>query len=143
MPPMMGGPPPDDGRGKKRKKRRRGLLGTIVEAVIIGLLLSALIRGFPLIFGADPWDAQYFADASGYDLQSTLAAKWDALRMCFRHTGAISSVKFSHDGKSVTLYDRNGALLQATAEGYDYDESAEAASDWDEALRILREWGLD
>lgn len=142
MPPTMGGPPPENGRGKKKRKRQRGLLGTCVSAVFWVFAISALILALPLFLGCDPWDAQYFVDAHGYDMRGTLEAKIDALRDGIWHKKELSRVKFSHDGKSVTLVDKAGELSAVTAEGYAYDESAEAADDWNEARRILKEWGI-
>lgn len=136
MPPTMGGPPPENGRGKKKRKRQEGLGVGIVKAVIVGLAGAGLILASPLIFGADPWDAAHFVDAYGDGLRGTLEAKLDALRTCSWHKQEISHFKLSHDGKSVTFADKAGELSSVTVSGYDYDEAAEAESDWTEALEI-------
>lgn len=138
--PHGGGGSGGGGGGKRRKRKKKGgalkFARGLIAAVILAFAISALILALPLFLGFDPADAADFADAPGLE-------KIDAFMDGWRHKHGISEMTFSHDGRTITFTDDNGTLTGIAAEGYDYDEGGELESDFAEARRILREWGLD
>ena len=130
-----GGYPPggqwtrDDGVGRRRKKKGGFMkaVGGLLTGVAAALAVSGLVLALPLFMGFDPWDAAEYADAPGF-------AKIDAFRDGWRHKHGISTLTFTHDGRTVTFTDDNGELSRPSGDGTE--------SDIEEALRILKEWGL-
>ena len=137
-PNFPGGYPPggqwtrDDGGGRRRRRKKKGgflkAVGGLIACVVVTFGVSALILALPLFLDFDPWDAAEYADAPGF-------AKIDAFRDGWRHKHGISTLTFTHDGRTVTFTDDNGELSGPSGDGTE--------SDIEEARRILREWGRD
>ncbi len=123
--------PYDGGGGRRRRHKKKGgflkAVGGLIACVVVTFAVSALILALPLFMGFDPWDAANFVDAPGF-------AKIDAFRDGWWHKHGISEMTFSHDGRTVTFTDGNGELSGPSGDGTE--------SDIEEALRILKEWGL-
>ena len=134
----FGAPVPYDGGGGRRRKRKKGgflkAVGGLLAGVAAAFAVSMLILALPLFMGFDPWDAAEYADAPGF-------AKIDAFRDGWRHKHGISEIRFSHGGKTVTLWDDNGTL--SGVESDSYGDGDGFAADLAEARRILKEWGLN
>ena len=133
----FGAPVPYDGGGGRRRRKKGGGLkavGGLIVCVVVTLAVSALVLALPLFMGFDPRDAAEYADAPGF-------AKIDAFRDGWRHKRGISEITFSHDGKTVTLWDDNGTL--SGVESDSYGDGDGFAADLAEARRILKEWGLN
>lgn len=131
-------PVPYDGGGGRRRRRKKGgfvkAVGGLLTGVAAAFAVSGLVLALPLLLDFDPWDAAEFVDAPGF-------AKIDAFRDGWRHKQGISEITFSHDGKTITLWDDNGTLSSVESDGYG-DDSDGFAADLAEARRILKEWGL-
>lgn len=125
-------PVPYDGGGGRRRRRKKGgfvkAVGGLLTGVAAAVSVSGLVLALPLFMGFDPWDAAEYADAPGF-------AKIDAFRDGWRHKHGISTLTFTHDGRTVTFTDDNGELSGPSGDGTE--------SDIEEALRILKEWGLN
>lgn len=143
-PNFPGGYPPggqwtrDDGGGRRRQRKKKGgflkAVSGLIACVVVTFAVSALILALPLFLDFDPWDAADFVDAPGF-------AKIDAFLDGWRHKHGISEITFSHDGKTITLWDDDGTLSSVESDGYG-DDDGSLADDIAEARRILKEWGL-
>ena len=143
-PNFPGGYPPggqwtrDDGGGRWRRRKKKGgflkAVGGLIACVVVTFAVSALILALPLLLDFDPWDAAEFVDAPGF-------AKIDAFLDGWWHKQGMGEITFSHDGRSITIFDDNGALSGVERSGYGDDDDGFAA-DLAEARRILKEWGL-
>ena len=144
-PNIPGGYPPggqwphDDGGGRRRKRKKKGgfigFMSDLIAGVAVVLAIYLAIEAVPYLLKFEPGDIMDYSD-------SNLFGKVEVLMDGLRHKRGVSEMKFSHDGKSVTLIDDNGKLSGIEAEGYGYDEGGEMESDFEEARRILEEWGL-
>ena len=124
------------GRKKRKTKTVRGHVMDVLIPVLIGLALYLAIEAVPYVLKLEDGDVMRYSDAS-------ILGKWDALRDGMRHKREISEVKFSHDGKKVTLTYEKGVLTDVSGEGYGEGDAGEYESDLAETRRLLKEWRLD
>lgn len=144
-PNFPGGYPPggqrthNGGGGKRRRRKKKGFLRRcreLIAWVFVAFAIVIAVFALPYVFGFSPGDIMAFDDAVGFE-------KIDAFMDGLRHKRGISEMTFSHDGRTITFTDDNGALTDIDAEGYDYGDSGDFESDLEEARRLLKEWGLD
>ena len=132
-----------DGGGRRRRRKRKSVWRLLWEEIKSGLifllfffLIFIAIEAVPYLLKLPDGDIINYSNAN-------IFGKFDALRDGLRHKRGISEIRFSHDGKTVTLTDEKGTLTDISGEGYGDGDEKEFQSDVDEARRILREWGLD
>ena len=149
VPNFPGGYPPGGqwthhgGGGRRRKPKRKSLWRLLWEEMKTGLiwlfvffLIFIAIEAVPYLLKFEPGDTMAYSNEN-------IFGKIEVFKDAMRHKRGISEIKFSHDGKTVTLTDEKGTLTDISGEGYGEGDEDEFQRDVDEVLRLLREWGLD
>lgn len=122
-----------------RRRKKNGFLKHVWDVILwtaVGLMAFLAIEAMPYLLKFEPGDIMAYSD-------NNIFGKVEVLKDGLRHKREISEIKFSHDGKTVTLTDEKGTLTDISGEGYGEGDEGEFQRDTDEARRILSEWGLD